>query len=85
MSKQLPSHAKWVEKINPVDVQNDFNALLKELTTNQSEDDVKHLQKIIFSAQVSAIVGLLTMPLNPSYLFPAIFISFATTMNITIV
>ena len=35
MSNELPPYAKWVEKINPIDVQNDFNSLLKELTKNQ--------------------------------------------------
>ena len=83
MSSELPPYAKWVEKINPIDVQNDFNSLLKELTKNQSEQDVQHLKRIIFFARLSAIVGLATMPMNPMYVFPAIMISFATFVRWT--
>ena len=83
MADKLPDYAKWVKDIDPKEVQHDFNALLKELTQKQSNDDVKHLKKIIFFSQVSAVVGLLTMPISPSYIFPAIFISFATFIRWT--
>ena len=83
MAAKLPEYAKWVKDINPKEVQRDFNALLKELSQKQSFEDVKHLKKIILFARISAVIGLLTMPINPSYIFPAIFISFATFIRWT--
>ena len=61
--------------------QSDFNALLKDLTRQQSVEDVKHLEKIIFWAQCSAVLGLAALPLKPTYVFPSILIAFATFVD----
>ena len=80
---KLPKHAQWIKSLDITAVQNDFNALLKDLTRQQSVDDLKHLEKIIFWAQCSAIIGLATLPLKPTYVFPSILIAFATFVRWT--
>ena len=82
---ELPKHAQWVKSLDITAVQSDFNALLKDLTRQQSVEDVKHLEKIIFWAQCSAILGLAALPLKPTYVFPSILIAFATFVRWTCV
>ena len=50
--EKLPKHAQWIKSLDITAVQTDFNALLKDLTRQQSTEDLKHLEKSYFGPNV---------------------------------
>ena len=74
---ELLSRDKWVEKVDVLAVEKDFNALRRELERQQGSEDVAHLNKILWWSRILNLLGLGFMILPPSYIFPALFLSTA--------
>lgn len=74
---------EWIRHVNVLELERDFQALEKELSKAQGPDDVAHLHKIILWSQICSVLGLATMALPPSYLFPAVLLATATFIRWT--
>lgn len=58
---KLGEHEKWLESFDFVGFSKEIRALGKELETQQGDQDVAHLNKIIFWSNSCAAIGLLSM------------------------
>ena len=74
---ELLPRDKWVEKVDVLEVEKDFNNLRRELERQQGSKDVAHLNKIILWSQILNVLGLGFMILSPSYIFPSLLLSTA--------
>lgn len=70
---ELLPRDKWIQQIDVIQVENDFNALRHELERQQGPEDVEHLNKILWWSRILNVLGLCFMVLSPSYIFPAFF------------
>jgi len=77
---------EWIDRVDLEAFQKDVRALGDRLASEEGEDDIKHLSKMLLWSNSCTAVGLVTAPLLPLWsLLPAVLLSLGTTSRWTMI